>query len=210
MSLPRSLIGGDSGICRHRHLAALAAPSSCQLPRRLTIGQPPAVNPGMGATHLLLALALLAPLVQPRPRPQNSPEVQPRIQGSPELGLEGAGVVGGQISHLVSNIYNDIIRARLKNLLEGISSSSSSPPPSSLSSSLASTLLQTSDSLERQEKGKEGELHMEVFLPKTVTEIPPELFASLPGTTLFHLIISSYLSEDFKQKCIQTMKTFKK
>ena len=188
MSLPRSLIGGDSGICRHRHLAALAAPSSC----RLTIGQPPAVSPRMGATHLLLALALLAPLVQPRP--QNSPEVQPTIQRSPELGLEGAGVVGGQISHLVSNIYNDIIRARLKNLLEGISaSSSSSPPPSSLSSSLASTLLQTSDSLERQEKGKEGELHMEVFLPKTVTEIPPELFASLPGITLFHLINSSYL-----------------
>ena len=125
------------------------------------------------------------------------PQTQPRGEEA---------VVGGQIGALVSDIYNDIIRSRLKNLLEGVSSS----PPLSSISSLTSTLLESSDPLQNRGRGEKGEDPLlEVSLPKSVTPIPPELFTSLPGTKkLFSVSLEVFNCKKFslQQRNLKTCK----
>jgi hypothetical protein len=85
------------------------------------------------------------------------------------------------IATLVSDIYNDIIRSRLKHLLEGVSPSAS-PAPSL--SSLATSLLEGSGTI----ISREHEVEVEVALPESITEIPRKLFTSLPGKSSLSIL----------------------
>ena len=124
-----------------------------------------------------LLMMYLCQIVYSRPRPDEkldtkSISIVDKIE-NPEL-------VGGNIDLLISDMYNRIIRERLENLLEGVS------PP--MQQQFGEELLKSSDPLKHSEEinknsaFEEQEEFVEISLPISITEIPRELFTSLPGT----------------------------
>ena len=97
-------------------------------------------------------------------------------------------LVGGNLDLLISDMYNRIIKERLENLLEGVSHSVSDP----IQKQFREELLESSESLQQSSEDKLNEKQgafeepekklVEISLPISVTEIPRELFTSLPGT----------------------------
>ena len=122
-------------------------------------------------------MMFLCRTVYSRPRPDDKSELE---SVSNVDKIENPELVGGNLDLLISDMYNRIIRERLENLLEGVS------PP--MQATFGEELLESSDPLNRKEEinknsaFEEQEELVEISLPISITEIPRELFTSLPGT----------------------------
>ena len=124
-----------------------------------------------------LLILFICGTIHARPRPEDKSGL--KSVGSKE-NLENPELVGGSLDLLVSDMYNRIIRERLENLLEGVSAESHK-----IQQRIGAELIDISDHLSRKEDIKtqeEQEQLVEVSLPISVTEIPQEIFTSLPGT----------------------------
>lgn len=109
---------------------------------------------------------------------------------------------GPKIHALLTQMYNDIIKSRLANLLQGVERQGSfapgddHTPPSSMRradalAAATATAVANRNSINSSKSenrrrlaangGDDGNRTVQVFLPEPVTEIPLKLFTSLPG-----------------------------
>ena len=121
---------------------------------------------------LCLTVILISQSALARPRPENIRETaQTKSDKSTAEREENAELVGGGIDLLISEIFHRIIQERLENLLEGVSQP------------IKQELLDSSEyKIERNSAFEEQDLSVEVSLPVSVTEIPTDIFTSLPGS----------------------------
>ena len=114
-------------------------------------------------------MILLCQTISCRPRPDDKVDTK---SVSNEDKSESPELVGGNLDLLISDIYDRIIRERLQNLLQGVSHP------------IGEELLESSEPKDTSEDivEKEQESLVEISLPISVTEIPREIFTSLPGT----------------------------
>lgn len=101
--------------------------------------------------------------------------------------LQDSDLIGANIDSFLSTMYNNLIKTRLENLLQGVDLSHQREGDASFSlekirgEQLSSRdIAQELDSRASPVISREGE--SEVFLPAPVTNIPLKLFTSLPGT----------------------------
>lgn len=132
-----------------------------------------------GLLWKFLLILLICRTIHGRPRPDE--KSGSKSVASKEI-LENPELVGGSLDLLVSDMYKRIIRERLENLLEGVSAESLK-----IQQRIGAELIESSDPLNRKEDIKtheEKEQLVEVSLPISITEIPQEIFTSLPGTIM--------------------------
>lgn len=88
--------------------------------------------------------------------------------------------IGANIDTLLTQMYNDIIKSRLENLLQGVEKNSAHKSQSG--SGFSSSDIVSELRFKNAPTSTETNEKVEVFLPESVTQIPLKLFTSLPGT----------------------------
>ena len=103
--------------------------------------------------------------------------------------IEETDLIGSNIDYLLSQMYNNIIKVRLENLLQGVDSpksegndggdllSTSEFHAESLSLSSSDIVSELESTITRENPPDT----IQVLLPISVTQIPLKLFTSLPG-----------------------------
>ena len=132
---------------------------------------------------MLLLATLLLPMALVQARPRTITDINIAQLEEKQAGGDGGGTtVGGGLDTLISDMFKRIIERRLQNLLQGVTS----PDRKDLHLLESSESLNSNEELNTNAAFEEGEEFLEISLPIAVTEIPQEVFTSLPGTLLVH------------------------
>ena len=148
----------------------------------------------------MLLATLLLPLALVHARPHTITDINIAQLEDKQAGGDGGGTtVGGGLDTLISDMFKRIIERRLQNLLQGVTS----PDRKDLHLLESSESLYSNEELNTNAAFEEGEEFLEISLPIAVTEIPQEVFTSLPGT-LFGSFWSNSISHYILSRKIES------